>query len=91
MSHKTIVPMRLEQHESEKLMSRAQAKRVAQQFERFNEVVLDFEGVAEVGPAFADELLRVFAAAHPAVRLVPINMSQAVARMVRRAISAGER
>ena len=53
--------------------------------------MLDFEGVAEVGPAFADELLRVFAAAHPAVRLVPINMSQAVARMVRRAISAGER
>jgi hypothetical protein len=47
-------------------------------------VVLDFAGVAEIGQAFADELFRVFVAAHPAVALTPINMTQAVEQMVRR-------
>lgn len=85
---KTVVPVRLAQHEGEKLVSRSQAKRVAQRFERFKEVVLDFEGVAEIGQAFADELFRVFAAAHPDVRLVPMNTSDAVAQMVRRVLGA---
>jgi hypothetical protein len=86
---KTVVPLRLAQYEGEKLVSRSQAKRVAHRFERFKRVVLDFEGVAEIGQAFADELFRVFAAAHPSVRLTPINTSPAVAAMVRRALSAG--
>jgi hypothetical protein len=85
---KTVVPVRLAQHEGEKLVSRSQAKRVAHRFERFKRVVLDFDGVAEIGQAFADELFRVFAAAHPEVRLTPINTSPAVANMVRRALSA---
>jgi len=85
---KTVVPVRLAQHEGEKLVSRSQAKRVAQRFERFKEVVLDFDGVAEIGQAFADELFRVFAKAHPDVRLRPINTSDAVAQMVRRALGA---
>lgn len=88
---KTVVPVRLAQHEGEKLVSRSQAKRVAHRFERFKRVVLDFEGVAEIGQAFADELFRVFAAGHPNVRLTPINTSPAVANMVRRALSAGEK
>ena len=85
---KTVVPVRLAQHEGEKLVSRSQAKRVAHRFERFKEVVLDFDDVAEIGQAFADELFRVFATAHPDVRLRPINTSEAVAQMVRRAMSA---
>ncbi len=48
-------------------------------------MVLDFEGVAKIGQAFADELFRVFAAAHPSVVLAPINMTEAAARMVSRA------
>lgn len=82
---KTVVPVRLAQYEGEKLVSRSQAKRLYQRFERFRHVVLDFEGVAEIGQAFADELFRVFAAAHPAVDLAPINMTEAVAQMVSRA------
>jgi anti-sigma regulatory factor (Ser/Thr protein kinase) len=83
---KTVVPLRLAQHEGEKLVSRSQAKRVAHRFERFKHVVLDFEGVAEIGQAFADELFRVFAAAHPGVRLTPTNTTPAVAQMIRRAV-----
>ena len=86
---KTVVPLRLAQHEGEKLVSRSQAKRVAHRFERFKHVELDFEGISEIGQAFADELFRVFATAHPNVKLTPINTSDAVADMVRRAVTAG--
>lgn len=82
---KTLVPVRLAQYEGEKLVSRSQAKRLYQRFERFRHVVLDFDGVAEIGQAFADELFRVFAQAHPGVVLAPINMTSAVLQMVSRA------
>lgn len=87
---KTLVPVRLAQYEGEKLVSRSQAKRLYQRFERFSQVVLDFDGVAEIGQAFADELFRVFTAAHPAVLLTSINMTEAVAQMVGRARAHGE-
>lgn len=83
---KTIVPVRLAQHEGEKLVSRSQAKRLTMRFERFQTVVLDFSGVEEIGQAFADEVFRVFQQAHPATQLVPINMPVAVQNMVNRAV-----
>lgn len=82
---RTVVPVRLAQYEGEKLVSRSQAKRLYQRFERFRHIVLDFAGVAEIGQAFADELFRVFAVAHPDVELLPVHMTEAVARMVSRA------
>ena len=82
---KTVVPVRLAQYEGEKLVSRSQAKRLSQRFEKFRHVVLDFTSVAEIGQAFADELFRVFASAHPGVLLSPINMTRDVANMVTRA------
>lgn len=85
---KTIVPVRLAQHEGEKLVSRSQAKRLTMRFERFQTVVLDFTGVEEIGQAFADEVFRVFQQTHPATRLAPINMPAAVENMVKRAIAA---
>jgi DNA-binding transcriptional ArsR family regulator len=84
---KTLVPVRLAQYEGEKLVSRSQAKRLYPRFERFRHVVLDFDGVAEIGQAFADELFRVFATAYLGVTLAPINMSIAVAQMVSRALA----
>ena len=86
--NRTEIPVRMAQHEGEKLVSRSQARRVANRFERFKYVVLDFEGVTEIGWAFADELFRVFAAAHPNVRLTPINTAPPVAQMIRRAVGA---
>ena len=70
-------------------MSRSQAKRVANRFERFKRVELDFAGVSEIGQAFADELFRVFARAHPEIRITPINTEPAVAQMIRRVVSEG--
>jgi hypothetical protein len=86
---KTVVPLHLAQYEGEKLVSRSQAKRVAHRFERFKRVELDFTGVSEIGQAFADELFRVFARAHPGIRITPINTEPAVARMIRRVVSDG--
>jgi hypothetical protein len=86
---KTVVPLRLAQYEGETLVSRSQAKRVAHRFERFKRVELDFAGVSDIGQAFADELFRVFAAAHPTIRITPINTEPAVAQMIRRAVAAG--
>lgn len=82
---KTIVPVRLAQHEGEKLVSRSQAKRLTMRFERFMSVILDFAGVEEIGQAFADEVFRVFQNAHPNTHLVPTNMTPPVANMVQRA------
>ena len=81
---KTIVPIRLAIHEGEKLVSRSQAKRITYRFERFENVVLDFAGVEEIGQAFADELFRVFQRAHPETVLAPVNMTPQVRSMVTR-------
>ncbi len=81
---KTIVPVKLAQHEGEKLVSRSQAKRLTMRFEKFQTVILDFQAVDEIGQGFADEVFRVFQVAHPKTLLAPINMSAAVEAMVGR-------
>ncbi len=45
--------------------------------------------MSEIGQAFADELFRVFARAHPEIRITPINTEPAVAQMIRRVVSEG--
>jgi hypothetical protein len=85
---KTVVPLHLAQYEGEKLVSRSQAKRVSLRFERFKRVELDFAGISEIGQAFADEIFRVFANAHPQIRITPINTEPAVAQMIKRAVAA---
>lgn len=78
---KTIVPMKLAQYGDEQLVSRSQAKRLIARFDRFRTVILDFDGVQQVGQAFADELFRVYANDHPQVDLIPRNMTEQVERM----------
>jgi STAS-like domain of unknown function (DUF4325)/Winged helix-turn-helix DNA-binding len=85
---KTVVPLHLAQYEGEKLVSRSQAKRVSHRFERFKRVELDFAGISEIGQAFADELFRVFANAHPHIRITPVHTEPAVAQMIQRAVAA---
>lgn len=85
---RTIVPVKLAQHEGEKLVSRSQAKRLTMRFERFQIVILDFTGVEEIGQAFADEVFRVFQKAHPGTRLLPINLTTGVGNMVKRAMGS---
>lgn len=85
---KTVVPMKLARYGDEQLISRSQAKRLIARFDRFKIVILDFDGIQEIGQAFADELFRVYAIAHPEVELIPKNLSEQVERMWLRTISS---
>jgi hypothetical protein len=86
--HTTEIPVRLAQLSSE-LVSRSQAKWVMNRATQFKTVILDFEGVVHVGQAFVDEVFRVFATAHPNVRLKTMGMIPEVATLVR--LFGGER
>jgi len=76
--------VKLALYEGEALVSRSQAKRLSMRFERFRYVVLDFSGVKEICQAFADELFRIFAEAHPQVLLTWINTTDSVENMIKR-------
>ncbi|MEP7041421.1 MAG: DUF4325 domain-containing protein [Dokdonella sp.] len=82
---RTIVPVRLARIGDENLVSRSQAKRLLQRVDRFSTVVLDFEGIASVGQAFADEVFRVFSTEHPAIELIAVHASPQVQQMICRA------
>jgi anti-sigma regulatory factor (Ser/Thr protein kinase) len=79
---KTHVPVSLGRYPGEQLVSRSQAKRILARFDRFAEVYLDFTGVPEIGQAFGDEIFRVFANAHPQIKLVATNASPEVERII---------
>ena len=84
---KTIVPVRLAQYGDDKLVSRSQAKRLLVRIDRFQTVIFDFEGVDNIGQAFADEVFRVFSIQHPDIELHYMNANSAVKRMIIRARS----
>ncbi|MCR6625505.1 STAS-like domain-containing protein [Pseudoxanthomonas japonensis] len=82
---RTVVPVRLARVGDQNLVSRSQAKRLLQRVENFRHVVLDFAEVAGIGQAFADEIFRVFANAHPDVELLHVHAAPEVQQMIRRA------
>ena len=85
--NRTVVPVKLLEYGDDNLVSRSQAKRLLNRFDRFKVVVLDFSDVKSVGQAFADEIFRVFARANPSIELVAINENMDVKRMIARARS----
>jgi STAS-like domain of unknown function (DUF4325) len=82
---KTVIPVHLAQYGEDKLVSRSQAKRMLVRVDRFKTVVLNFEKVGSIGQAFADEIFRVFANAHPDIELIEINTTEPVRQMISRA------
>lgn len=63
-------------------VSRSQAKRLCNRFDKFTEVELDFEGIDDIGQGFAHEIFVVFQRNNPGVRLIPLNMSTNVEKMI---------
>jgi anti-sigma regulatory factor (Ser/Thr protein kinase) len=88
---KTVVPVRLAQYGGDKLVSRSQAKMVLAGLEKFQIVSFNFTGVETIGPAFADEIFRVFATAHPEMQIGYTNANAYVTGMIQRAAPAGEK
>jgi DNA-binding transcriptional ArsR family regulator len=84
---KTIVPVRLAQYGNDSLISRSQAKRLLARVELFETVIFDFNEVETIGPAFADEIFRVFPLRYPEISLYSIHANSAVKRMIERARS----
>lgn len=62
-------------------VSRSQAKRVCNRLDKFEEVVIDFEGLNWMGQGFAHQLFVVFAKEHPNIKLIPINMNEDITKM----------
>jgi anti-sigma regulatory factor (Ser/Thr protein kinase) len=85
---KTEIPLRMVRLGDESLLSRSQAKRVMDRADSFRTVVLDFSDIDMIGQAFADEIFRVFANAHPNVELIPTHAKPAVQQMINRVTSA---
>jgi hypothetical protein len=81
--YKTIIPLKLMEHDGDLLMSRSQAKRLISRFNLFREVILDFSGIEFIGQGFADEVFRVFANTDSNVKLRPINCAKDVENMIR--------
>lgn len=88
---KTHIPLILAKYGNEQLLSRSQAKRLLTRFDRFSEILLDFQGVLEIGQAFADEIFRVFANGHTGIRLVALNTTPDIDRMIARVRANGFR
>ena len=65
-------------------ISRSQARRLMINLDKFNVIILDFEGIKTVGQAFADEIFRLFVTRHPHIQIQPTNMNEPVEFMVKR-------
>ncbi len=72
-------------------VSRSEARRLLARLEQFREVILDFKGVKSIGQGFADEIFRVFTAAHPKVVLRRVNVEPAIEAVIRHVIDNGKR
>lgn len=83
--NKTVVPIRLADYQGDGLVSRSQAKRILNRFDKFKNVILDFKNVSSIGQGFSDEIFRVFKNANPDIQMSPINMNTRVAAMIKRA------
>lgn len=66
-----------------KLFSRSQARRLLNRFDRFKQVVLDFEGITEIGQGFADEVFRVYPNMYPEVAISYIHANNNIEKMIR--------
>lgn len=82
--NKTVVPVRLAKYGNDQLISRSQAKRLLARIDLFKTVLFDFTGVESIGQAFADEIFRVFALAHPQIELHAVHANSQVKRMIER-------
>ncbi|WP_305815323.1 STAS-like domain-containing protein [Photobacterium leiognathi] len=85
--NKTIIPVSLARFGDENLVSRSQAKRLLTRIEKFKIVLFDFDGVDEVGQAFADQIFRVYRNANPQISIEYTNASEDVEVWIKRAMS----
>lgn len=88
---RTSIVVKLAGREGESFVSRSQARRIMARTHLFSEVVLDFDALESIGPAFADEIFRVHRCEHPELSISTRNTTARVDGMIQRAERARER
>jgi anti-sigma regulatory factor (Ser/Thr protein kinase) len=68
-------------------VSRSQARRILGSLEKFKTIEFDFKDVKTVGQGFADEIFRVWQAAHQDINLITKNANENIMLMIKRAQS----
>ena len=66
-------------------ISRSQARRIMNNLEKFEIIILDFDKVETIGQSFADEIFRVFQNKYPNIEIQVININENVKFMIDRA------
>ena len=84
----THIPIKLALYPNEQLISRSQAKRLLTRFDEFGEVLLDFQGIEEVGRAFIDEIFRVYRLDHPEIELLWLRANSDITQLILNAMEA---
>lgn len=84
---KTIIPISLAQYGADNLISRSQARRIIERFDRFKSIILDFKDVEMIGQSFTDEIFRVFHNKNPKIKLDYINANTDVENMIQHVLS----
>ena len=79
---KTTIHVNLFKEHGGSFVSRTEAKAIGTRLEGFEEIELDFAGIAEIGQGFADQLFRVWTRENPSSRLVPTNANPAILAMI---------
>lgn len=69
-------------------VSRAEAKRLVVNLEKFREIDFDFSNVRAVGQGFVDEVFRVFQLRNPGIVINAIHASAAVDAMIRHVVAS---
>lgn len=82
---KTRLVLRLAKEMNIGFVSRSEARRMAARLDQFAEVWVDFDGVDEIGPSFADEMFCVFPYRHPRTKLTPVSANDQILRWVKTA------
>lgn len=65
-------------------VSRAEARELERVLSGFEAAELDFAGVGEIGPDFADELFRVLPTRRPELAISPVHVEPSVEQVIRR-------
>lgn len=76
---KTVIPLKNIFDASP--ISRSQARRVLNSLDKFEEIILDFNGIGWMGQGFAHQIFVVFNLSQPDIRITPINMNEDVTKM----------
>lgn len=85
-TNKRHVLVKLSQYGEENYISRSQAKKLFVGLDKFEKIILDFDGVKTIGQGFVDEIFRVFKREHLNIDIEYVNATNDVEFMIKRGL-----